>query len=118
MIIAKYWEMFNEGREPVEGDRNVKTYELAMTLRPICNYDQEKLMAVVPRYDGFPEQEYMKTIENALREPRKGMPYRLRQVLTAVKNERRMALLAGTDKNSIPVQGEVFPSAQSVCRSC
>ena len=35
VIIAKYWELFNEGKEPAEGDRNVKTYELAMTLRHI-----------------------------------------------------------------------------------
>lgn len=99
-IIKKYWEMFYDGKEPTEGDRNVKTYELAMVLRPICDYDMEKMLAVVPRYDGFPEEEYRKTIENALKEPRKGMPYRLRQVLAAVKNDRRMALLAGAGQDT------------------
>ena len=98
-IVRKYWEMFYEGKEPVEGDRNVKTYELAMTLRPICDYNMEKLMAVVPRYDGFPEDEYRRTLENALKEPRKGMPYRLRQVLAALKNDRRMALLSGREQS-------------------
>ena len=93
VIIAKYWEMFNDGREPSEGDRNVKTYELAMTLRPICDYDQGMMERVVPQYDGFPEDEWRKTITNALNEPRKSMPYRLRQVLTAVKNDRKMALI-------------------------
>ena len=33
-IIAKYWELFNDGKEPVEGDRNALTFELAVTLRP------------------------------------------------------------------------------------
>ena len=32
-IIAKYWEMFNGGKVPNTGDRNVLTFELAVTLR-------------------------------------------------------------------------------------
>jgi len=49
-IIAKYWELFNDGKEPVEGDRNALTFELAMTLRSICGYSLEKMMQVVPNY--------------------------------------------------------------------
>lgn len=97
VIIAKYWELFNEGKEPAEGDRNVKTYELAMTLRPICDYDQGMMERVIPRYDGFPKDEWRKTITNALNEPRKSMPYRLKQLLKAVKDERKMALIAPSD---------------------
>ena len=49
-IIAKYWELFNDGKEPVEGDRNALTFELAVTLRSICGYSLEKMMAVIPNY--------------------------------------------------------------------
>ena len=49
-IIAKYWELFNDGKEPVEGDRNALTFELAVTIRSICGYSLEKLMQVVPNY--------------------------------------------------------------------
>ena len=49
-IIAKYWELFNGGKEPVEGDRNALTFELAVTIRSICGYSLEKLMQVVPNY--------------------------------------------------------------------
>ena len=49
-IIAKYWELFNGGKEPVEGDRNALTFELAVTLRSICGYSLEKMMQVVPNY--------------------------------------------------------------------
>ena len=49
-IIAKYWELFNDGTEPVEGDRNALTFELAVTLRSICGYSLEKMMQVVPNY--------------------------------------------------------------------
>ena len=45
-IIAKYWELFNGGKEPVEGDRNALTFELAVTIRSICGYSLEQLMQV------------------------------------------------------------------------
>ena len=96
-IIAKYWELFNEGKEPQEGDRNVKTYELAMTIRHICDYDQQKMEQIIPRYDGFDEGEWRQTIKNAVNEPRKSTPYRLKQLLKAVKDERKMALIAPSD---------------------
>ena len=97
-IIAKYWELYNDGKEPVEGDRNVKTYELAMTLRSICDYSREKMLAVIPNYWGEAEstEEWRKTIENALKEPRKGMPYRLKQVLQALKQTAGVKACGGT----------------------
>ena len=49
-IIAKYWELYNDGKEPSEGDRNALTFELAVTIRSICGYSLEKLMQVVPNY--------------------------------------------------------------------
>ena len=49
-IIAKYWELFNDGKEPVEGDRNALTFELAVTIRSICGYSLEKMMTVIPNY--------------------------------------------------------------------
>ena len=95
-IIAKYFDLFNGGKLPMEGDRNVKTFELAMTLRPICDYDQGRLEAVIPRYDGFEEEEWRRTIESALKEPRKGMPFRLRQVLNALREDAKLAVTGGT----------------------
>ena len=49
-IIAKYWELFNDGKIPVDGDRNALTFELAVTLRSICGFSLEKMMQVVPNY--------------------------------------------------------------------
>ena len=78
------------------GDRNVKTFELAVTLRAICNYSLPQLEAVIPRYDNFPEQEWRTTLESALKEPRKGMPYRLRQVLLAIQSDSKIAATGGS----------------------
>ena len=104
-IIAKYWELYNDGKEPTEGDRNVLTFELAVTLRSICGYSLEKLMAVIPNYWSIYTaeptplcnfEEYRKTLENALKEPRKGMPYRLKQVLQALKSQAGVKACGGT----------------------
>ena len=107
-IIQRYFDLFNEGRLPQEGDRNVKTFELAMLLRPICDYAQAKLEAVIPRYDGFPEEEWRRTIESALKEPRKGMPFRLRQVLNALRQESKIAATGGTIETP-PLMPEKLP---------
>ena len=103
-IIAKYWELFNDGKEPSEGDRNVLTFELAVTLRSICGYSVENLLTVIPNYwaDGkgacLPEElaEYRKTIESAMKEPHKGMPYRLKRVLEALRMQGSMKACGGT----------------------
>lgn len=95
-IINKYWAMYNNSHEPTEGDREVKTYELALALRPICDYNKEKLMAVIPVYDGLPLVEYHHALDNALSAPRKGMPYCLRMVLKALKEEAGLKAMGGT----------------------
>ena len=116
-IIRKYWELFNGGKEPAEGDRNALTFELAVTIRSICDYSLEKMLTIIPNYWKAPSgspfggekdtqvspkggdlegAEWRKTIENALKEPRKGMPYRLKQVLAALKETAGVKACGGT----------------------
>ena len=116
-IIAKYWKLFNDGKEPVDGDRNVLTFELAVTIRSICGYSLEKMLTVVPNYwvkpDGTCSQEdlaeWRKTIENALKEPRKGMPYRLKQVLQALKSQAGVKACGGTLTTPPPMPKKLPP---------
>ena len=108
-IIAKYWELFNDGKEPTEGDRNVLTFELAVTLRSICGYSLEKMMQVVPNYWGDKGEEWRKTLENALKEPRKGMPYRLKQVLGALKSQQAVKACGGTLTTPPPMPKRLPP---------
>ncbi len=86
-IVAKYWELNNDGQPPTQGDRNTKIFDLACSLRHIFNFDRELLNRAIPNYDGFPQQEKMQCIDNALREPRKYMPMKLTKVLQALKAE-------------------------------
>ena len=131
-IIAKYWELFNDGKTPVEGDRNVLTFELAVTLRSICGYSLEKMMQVIPNYWSLPPTppegkgaeadetplplegdggrlEWRKTLENALKEPKKGMPYRLKQVLGALKSQSGVKACGGTLTTPPPMPKRLPP---------
>ena len=86
-IVQKYWELNNDGLPPTQGDRNTKIFDLACSLRHIFNFDRELLNRAIPNYDGFPQEEKMQCIDNALREPRKYMPMKLTRVLQALKAE-------------------------------
>ena len=87
-IISKWWQMYNEGHEPVRSNRNTLTFELAVNLRHICGFDRSLMAQIIPCYDGFPEQEKMACINSALNEKITQMPKRLKDVLTAIRQER------------------------------
>jgi hypothetical protein len=118
-IIEKYWELFNGGKKPVEGDRNALTFELAVTIRSICGYSLEQLLSVIPNYwnreNDTPAQrkaneaEWRQTIENALKEPRKGMPLRLKQVLQALKAQSGVKACGGTMTTPPPMPKRLPP---------
>ena len=116
-IIAKYWEMFNGGKLPNIGDRNMRTFDLALTLRSICGYNLERMMQVIPNYwlnaDGTcsPDDfaEWKQTLDNTLKEPRKGMPMRLKQVLQALKSDNGIKACGGTMTTPPPLPKRLPP---------
>ena len=87
-IISKWWQMYNDGYEPVRSNRNTLTFELAVNLRHICGFDRSLMAQIIPCYDGFPEQEKMACINSALNEKITQMPKRLKDVLAAIRQER------------------------------
>ncbi len=87
-IIRKWWQMYNDGHEPVRSNRNTLTFELAVNLRHICGFDRQQLDKIIPCYDGFPETEKLACIDSALGEKRTQMPKRLKDVLAVLKTEK------------------------------
>ena len=87
-IISKWWQMYNDGHEPVRSNRNTLIFELAVNLRHICGFDRSLMAQIIPCYDGFPEQEKMACINSALNEKITQMPKRLKDVLAAIRQER------------------------------
>lgn len=87
-IIRKWWELYNDGQEPIQSNRNTLTFELAVNLRHICGFDRMLLDKVIPCYDGFSEVEKLSCIDSALAEKRARMPKRLKDVLAAIKESK------------------------------
>ena len=87
-IIQTWWQL--NGGVPVEGERNVKLYQLAVNLRAICDNKAEVLMTVMPRL-GLDEQELRSIVESACKEPPKGISKMLQEVLKTLAPEATQA---------------------------
>lgn len=87
-IIKKWWDMYFDGKEPVEKNRDSLTYELALNLRHICGFNRDLMGEVIPCYDRFPQTQKMKCIDSALAAKRTRMPERLKDVLFEVRRDR------------------------------
>ena len=87
-IIAEWWK--RNGGVPQEGERNVKLYQLAVSLRAICDNNKSLLMQVMPRL-GLEEQELHAIVESACKETPKGVSKMLASILSEegeVKSEK------------------------------
>ena len=119
-IITKYWELYNDGKPPVEGDRNVKTFELAVNLRNICDFSPTLMEQVIPNYFGNTKEgveEWRRTIESALKEPRKGMPYRMKHVINSIKDIKCLEATGGTYSTPPPMPKNLPPLIKLLTRN-
>lgn len=107
-IIQKWWQMYNDGHEPMRSNRNTLTFELAVNLRHICGFDRNLMAQIIPCYDGFPEQEKMACINSALNEKITQMPKRLKDVLAALRQEK---LKQGTSNATADAESEALVNA-------
>ena len=107
-IISKWWQMYNDGHEPVRSNRNTLTFELAVNLRHICGFDRSLMAQIIPCYDGFHEQEKMACINSALNEKITQMPKRLKDVLAALRQEK---LKQGASNATADAESEALVNA-------
>ena len=107
-IIQKWWQMYNDGQEPMRSNRNTLTFELAVNLRHICGFDRSLMDQIIPCYDGFPEQEKMACINSALNEKITQMPKRLKDVLAALRQEK---LKQGASNATADAESEALVNA-------
>ncbi len=97
-IIEKWWAFYNDGEHPIRSNRNTLTFELAVNLRNICDFDRELMARVIPCYDGFAEAEKLSCIDSALGERKTQMPRRLKEVVEAVRQD---MIVEGREVDSI-----------------
>ena len=98
-IIREWWRC--QGGEPQEGERNVRLYQLAVSLRAICDNNRALLLQVMPRL-GLDEQELIAIIDSACKEPPKGISKALREVLTNLDRTRSLSLSRSSSARLLP----------------
>jgi len=81
-IIDEWWR--RTGGIPVEGERNVRLHQLAVSLRAFCDNKREVLLQVMPRL-GLSEQELTSIIDSACKENPKGFPKVLAGIIGDLK---------------------------------
>ena len=123
-IIEEWWK--RNGGEPQEGERNVKLYQLAVSLRAICDNSRELLMQVMPRL-GLEEQELHAIVESACKEPPKGLSKPMREVLESLNVSLNAQASAVTSESvisqrlwewgaQIEALSEDFPLLKDICK--
>lgn len=68
-IVAEWFKQ--NGGEPQEGERNVRLFRLACSLRYICDFNAERLFGIIPRF-GLPSEEVRALVKSALNAKRGG----------------------------------------------
>ena len=107
-IIKKWWDFYNEGKTPSKSNRNTLTFELAVNLRNICDSDPQLLNRIIPCYDEFPEAEKMACIRSALGEKNTQMPKRVKDVLTAVRQDMRAEAREEAEEEEALLQDDLY----------
>ena len=123
-IIEEWWK--RNGGVPQEGERNVKLYQLAVSLRAICDNSRELLMEVMPRL-GLEEQELHAIVESACKEPPKGLSKPMREVLESLNVSLNAQASAVTSESiisqklwewgtQIEALSEDYPILKDICK--
>ena len=87
-IIRQWFSL--TGGEPVEGERNMRLYQLAAAMRAICDNSEERLLAVLPDC-GLPRQEMQSIVASACREQPKGITKTLSMAIKKAKEDMETA---------------------------
>ncbi len=83
IVQALLWKL-GYGDAPAEGERNTALYTMSRYLRFICDFDEQKLFAIIPHW-GLPEHEVISTIKSAVASVRPtDMPSQMKEVLSSL----------------------------------
>ena len=122
-IIAEWWK--RNGGEPQEGERNVKLYQLAVSLRAICDNNRELLLEIMPRL-GLDEQELRSIVESACKEPPKGLSKMMQSILAMYDGRGKMSGVSHQPSNidlqlwewgeQIETMFDDYPVLKDICK--
>ena len=119
-IIDEWWRQ--NGGVPQEGERNVKLYQLAVSLRAICDNSKPLVLSVIPRL-GLDDLEVERIVDSACKEPPKGLSKAMQEVLAAVNpkkaeapTEREIDQWLWDWGEQIETLFDDFPLLKDICR--
>ena len=119
-IIEEWWKQ--NGGVPQEGERNVKLYQLAVSLRAICDNNKQLVYGVVPRL-GLDDVEVERIVDSACKEPPKGLSKAMQEVLAVVNpkkaeapTEREIDQWLWDWGEQIEALFDDFPILKDICR--
>ena len=122
-IIDEWWN--RNGGVPQEGERNVKLYQLAVSLRAICDNNKALLLQIMPRL-GLDEQELHAIVESACKEPPKGLSKMMQGILAMSDGRCKTEDVSPQTSNidhllwdwgaQIEALSEEFPLLRDICK--
>ena len=119
-IIEEWWKI--NGGVPQEGERNVKLYQLAVSLRAICDNNKQLVYSVLPRL-GLDNLEVERIVESACKEPPKGLSKAMQEVLATLNpkkaeapTEREIDQWLWEWGEQIEALFDDFPILKDICR--
>jgi hypothetical protein len=106
IVQALLWKL-GYGNAPVEGERNTALYTMSRYLRFICDFDEQKLFAILPHW-GLSDHEVLSTIKSAVSSVRPaGIPSQMNEVLSTLGATIETGAEPTDDSLVTPVEAEL-----------
>ena len=106
IVQALLWKL-GYGNAPVEGERNTALYTMSRYLRFICDFDEQKLFAILPHW-GLSDHEVLSTIKSAVSSVRPaGIPSQMNEVLSTLGAAIETGTETTDDSLVAPVEAEL-----------
>ena len=106
IVQALLWKL-GYGDAPAEGERNMALYTMSRYMRFICDFDEQKLFAILPHW-GLSDHEVLSTIKSAVGSVRPTeMPSLMKEVLTSLGAAMEVASEDADESLAAPVDNEL-----------
>ena len=106
IVQALLWKL-GYGDAPAEGERNTALYTMSRYLRFICDFDEQKLFAILPHW-GLSDHEVLSTIRSAVSSVRPtDMPSQMKEVLSSLGAAQEASAESVDESLVTPVEDEL-----------
>ena len=113
IVQALLWKL-GYGDAPAEGERNTALYTMSRYLRFICDFDEQKLFAILPHW-GLADHEVLSTIKSAVSSVRPAnMPSQMQEVLASLGAAMEVEAEKEEESPVAPVNQELPPLLQEL----